>query len=197
MLMAAFARTGQQMTEALEQDLLASIEILEFEKEETVLRQNDVCEYVYFITEGSLMVTEKINQKDYPHWFLLKKDFCISPKSFFEQQPSKFAIVALENTRCISLTQKLLQEMCLSHQELNNIQKAVIIHYYIESDENKTHLHLTAAERIAFLYEKKPHFFDHINDYHLAAYLGMAGPTFSTLKKEVLPKNRSSDILSF
>ncbi|MGX5820679.1 Crp/Fnr family transcriptional regulator [Chitinophaga lutea] len=186
LLFETFERLGQQLPEAVAQEIVASTHIFEFEKDETILQYKEVCEHVYFIVKGLAMIKFDLLGKERIRWFLHEFDVFISVESFFRQLPSEHAIVALEPTRCIALPKDTLDDIGARHPPFYEVRRKLTEHYYIDAEKRNDYIHMTAMERCAHLFHTRPVVFERVNDYHLAQYLGMDSSTFSKVKKNML-----------
>ncbi|MGX5819223.1 Crp/Fnr family transcriptional regulator [Chitinophaga lutea] len=188
LLFKTFARLGQQLPEDVAQEIVASTYIFEYEKGKPILQYKEVCEHVYFLVEGLAMTKFEMYGDERVRWFMQEGDIFISVRSFFEQKPSKHAIVALEPTRCIALPKRALDELGARHPDFYEIRRKLTEYYYIETEEKSDIIFMSAVERCRHLYLTQPRLFARVNDYHLAWYLGMTEVTFSKAKKDMLKK---------
>ena len=64
-------------------------------KNDFILEQGAVCNYIYFLDQGFARQFYYKNGKEITEWFAAEKEFCFSIESYFHHTPSKLTIQAL------------------------------------------------------------------------------------------------------
>ena len=166
-----------------------NVPILDFQKDEHLLRTGEVSSAFYFVIEGIVRMYYLVDGKDKTTYFYHKDDFVSSYESFTKQVPSKHYLQAVKPTSVAVFNAKIVVDILsrfprfdmlsrlIMEQELGIYQK--ILASFITMD---------AEQRYCELILNNPRLFQNIPQYHIATYLGVSPETLSRIKGRVQRK---------
>lgn len=166
----------------LEQALRQVLKIRDIARGKHWLRQGEVCNNIAFIEAGLLKIYTERNGKEVVVWFNKENDIIISVKSFFKRLPSDLAVQALEDTRVLYAEHADLQRIYERYPTFNINGRIITQEYYTISEDHVMLMHLPARDRYQELLRLFPWMEGRIKDKEMAAYLGVAPQTLSSLK---------------
>ncbi len=179
-----FESMGHHLPQQAKDDIMASTQIKEYKKNETILRYGDYCDSVSFIVEGVAMIKYEADEdRELVEWIMKEGDVFISVQSYCWGIKSIETIVALENTRCIVLPKTMVKTLSKKYEAFNILESHLLEHYHAKSDVRKKLNDKSAANRYEYLLKNEPWLFDRVSDFVMAHYLKMTEQTFSKIKK--------------
>lgn len=174
------------LSDALIERLGNTLKRREVRKKDYLLRAGQVCLNMNFIESGLFRCYHESNGNEIVTWFLLEGSFAISVKSFYKQLPSLHSIQALEDSSVYYLSYNEVNQLYKEFPEFNFHGRVLTQEYYLECDERHAGtFRKTAEERLKFLHDEHPEFFDKIPARELAKYLGMREETYSRIKNNL------------
>lgn len=164
-------------------------EIVKFNKNECILQENTIENYIYRLISGStaLLITHK-NGDDVicKNFFFRKDSFFSSYASFLTRKPSAYSIIALENTLLERISYDDLHfayNLSIEHQKNGRL---IAERLFIEESERTSSLILkTAEERYLEILEENPDVLQHIPLKYLSSYLGITPYSLSRIRKHI------------
>lgn len=128
-----------------EAEILASLRTLSLQKGEFLLRKGQICRHIYFINSGLLKVISMQNDKEIIMRFFWDELMFTQLKSFSTQQPSEYAIQAIE----------LCEIMYMPYVE---IERLAAKYHCVETFYRKllTHAAMVMMERILEMLQETP-----------------------------------------
>jgi CRP-like cAMP-binding protein len=173
------------LSPALEAYLRSILQLKNFKKGATILKEGQTCEYIYFIESGLVRIYHWLEKGEVTTWLLKEGDVFISVRSFFRQQPSRDSIQALENCIIWGITYDQLQEICRLFPEFCWHRIFLTEEYYVRSeDKHGDRLMLSGAEKYALLTEHDPQMFTRVPLKYIYSYLGVSKPTFDRIRNK-------------
>ncbi|MBV4356880.1 Crp/Fnr family transcriptional regulator [Pinibacter aurantiacus] len=171
----------------LEEEVLNEIaqrlERTELEKKELLLRQKQVCKYIYFIEKGFLRSFYNEGDNEVTTWFMKEHDFIISVKSFFDQQASYESIEAVEDCILYYISYEDLIQLYEKFHSFTFVGLMLTQHYYKQSEDRLFNLRKKDAfERYQYLVETYPEITLRCPLKHIASYLGITLETLSRIR---------------
>ena len=159
-------------------------EVVGFKKNEVIKESHTTAKHGYFLLEGSVgLFVWKENNAICTDLFL-ENSFFADDASLFSGKPSPIEIVALENSKALSISKsniEILQKtpigtiLFLEGEKNTNLEKQ---NQQIES------MTLTAEERYHNLMKEKPELLQRIPQKHIASYLGITPQSLSRIRKK-------------
>lgn len=184
--MFSFFRRIYPLGREVEDEIVSRSEVVKFKKGDIILEHGQVCRYCYFAGCGLARAYYiKENGADVSSWFMKEGDIIISVHSFFEQQPSRETIEALEGIVCIGLKHEALQDIYREFPEFNFIGRILTEKYYIQMEERAYWLRMdNAVEKYRKLERQHPEILTRVPMKDIASYLGIAPGSLSRIRNE-------------
>lgn len=163
--------------------LLEHITLKKFSKGDLILQYGDICKSIYFVHQGFVRIFYFKNGKDVTEWFADEKQFFFSIVSYFENQPSKLIIEAIEDCEIIQLSKKGQDELKKSNLEIANL----IIQFYtfslILSQKRMESLQFEmASKRYEKMLLEQPNILHKVPLQYIASFLGITQETLSRIR---------------
>lgn len=174
----------------LTDDEFASLEksliVKKITKGNYLVKQNQVCDYIGFINQGSFRMFYILNDKEINLHFFLENEFVVVYNSFLTGMPSAFYIEALEDCELILFYKNDVEKNYTLYHNWERFGRKIAEHVYL-GVENRIHsfLFMNAEERYLHLLHTKPEIFRKVQLYHIASYLGIERESLSRLRKKL------------
>ena len=152
-------------------------------RNETLLAEGQVCDFIAIVASGSLRLFQLIDEKDLTLNFFTEMDFAADNESFVRQKPSASVIEAMEDSVVALLTIHQLHELLRRDQSFFALGR--VMENWTKSTTFTSHLN-TPQLRFEKLMALRPDWILRFSQIHLASYLGMAPETFSRMKRKSL-----------
>lgn len=151
-----------------------------YKKNEYLLKEGEVCRYIWFIKKGLTRCYYTNGISEVCSWFMKEGDMIISVESFFQQRPGLESIQALEDCEVSSLKYEDLQYMYKNFPEMNYIGRVLTEKYYTLSEQRLYSLRMhRSKQRYDYLLENFSELVQRIPVKYLASYLGVSRETLS------------------
>lgn len=160
-----------------------------FKKGKVVLREQQVCEYLYYLKEGLMCSyyhqSAKQQAKEVCSWIAMEDDFATSYYSFIARKPSFETITCLEPTTVQALSYGTLQELYRLFPETERAGRIILEEYYSRIEERLYSIRFTSAkERYQNFVAARPKLITRAPLGRVASYLGMTQETLSRVRAE-------------
>jgi CRP-like cAMP-binding protein len=182
------------INQALEDDAFNQFSILLvekfFDKKEYLIRDGDVCEYIYFIEQGSCY-SYISDQKGERHavQFALEGYWISDLYSFFSARKAIYTIEALESTKVLALSKDGFQKACATIPCFDKFFRILIQNAYVSVQYRLAKTNSEDAKARYFEFSKShPDFVQRIPQYLIASYLGIKPQSLSRIRKERVHK---------
>lgn len=162
--------------------LCQSAQLIELPTRHILLHQGQMAQAIYFLLDGichSAYLTEK--GKEFSKEFYWENDWIIGFESLIKQQPSPYLLESLTPCSMIALPLETLRIWRAEKQSLYlKLLETQLMH-----KENKERFMLlySPEERYVLFCQHFPHLLTRLNDYQIAAYLGITSISLSRIKK--------------
>jgi CRP-like cAMP-binding protein len=97
-----------------------------FKKGEYLLRKTHICEYLFFINEGLLKLYFEEGSKQFVTRFFAENVLFSVFDSFTSQTPSRFSLIALEDTTVTVISYEELEELCKKHHCIETLYRKLL-----------------------------------------------------------------------
>lgn len=175
-----------------EQAILSSyIDIKTFSKGELLLRQDEVCKFIYFIVSGTVIYYQLNNDgEETTTDFAFDGEWVTDNRSRITQTPSHLNIKAWDNTQVIIIKQSDLEALFTNIPSLERVVRLSIEQAYVKLAQWSIDLQtLSAKERYRKLVVTSPLVFQRLPLYHIANYLGIAPKSLSRIRNKKSPSD--------
>jgi CRP-like cAMP-binding protein len=173
----------------VEADKLAftkELELLTIEKGALVVEEGKVCDYLYYIKEGSARSFYTKDNKEVTVSFSLEGEFVTSMYSFISRQPSYENIEAMEKTDVARISQDALLRLFEDHPKLERTYRLILEQYYISLEEQIMFVKFKSAmERYLDLMANRPKIIHKASVGQIASYLDMSIETLSRIRSRI------------
>jgi len=164
----------------------------DYERGHYLLRQGKVSEHMHYIISGCVQCYIGTKEKKETLWFMKEGELAIFKNSFYDQSTSVGSIVALEDTKVLSISYKDLELLYENHPFLERTGRKITEFYHQRSDLKSYVLYpKKPAERFDRYYKYQSDMVNRIPQKQLASFLGMREETLSRLLQDKRKNNRS------
>jgi CRP/FNR family transcriptional regulator, anaerobic regulatory protein len=182
----ALLSTIEPLSEGFKKALKKEIVMLPLPKNHMLLEAAKVAEHAYFLDSGFAMSFRYLQGKKHIEEFYPQGKIVISPRSFFEQIPSKESIQLLEASEVLHIRYDSVMSLLRRYPEADSIYRATMNQYY---EESRARIHdfqyLTAVERYEKLHASYPRLEQLVPQEYIASYLGIVPQSLSRIKKSL------------
>jgi CRP-like cAMP-binding protein len=156
---------------------------MDFKKNETLLKEGQVCKSIFYITAGICKSYYNLEGKEINTAFYFENDFATNINSLRTDSRSAYNIKACEKTKAIAINKtKLLEAYQLSHQ-IETFGRLVLERIMAKQEEHSDSFKLlTPKQRFDNLVSKHPEFLQRVSLTQAASYLGISRETLSRLR---------------
>ncbi len=167
--------------------VLSQFHLISKKRNEELLVQGDVCNYVYFIAKGCLQVfVYDSDMNETTRDIVIEDNWCSELISFGSGKPSTENIRAVEPSELLAISRDGFQTMMEKVPEFDKIYKQILEASYANSVYRiNTFVSLTALERIKWMMHNRPKLLSRLSSKLIASYLGISQETFSRLKSKL------------
>ncbi|HEU4471249.1 MAG TPA: Crp/Fnr family transcriptional regulator [Flavisolibacter sp.] len=165
-------------------EVLAHFKLIKAKRNELLLREGEVCRYVYFIEKGCLQVfVYDAEQNETTRDIVVEDGWCSELISFGARQPAMENIKAIEHSELWAIGWQDFQKMMETVRPFDRVYKQILEASYANSVYRiNTFVSLTALDRIKWLMSNRPSLMTRLPSKIIASYLGISQETFSRLK---------------
>lgn len=178
-------RAYNAYSEPLLRELQRRIIFKRLSPQELLLREGDICRYIYLIVKGGLRAYVLRETKEITTWCMLENDLASAADSFFLQIPSREYIEACEETEVICLSYEDYNLLCDAFPAFQKMVLKLLGEYYAKFYQRSGDLViLTKEERYKELQEKQPELAKRLLLTHIKSYLGMSQSSLSRIREK-------------
>jgi CRP-like cAMP-binding protein len=160
--------------------------IKHFSKNEFILTQGKVCDFVAFIKKGVFRGFYSVDGQEYSKQFFFEGGFCTDYVSFLTEKKSLTYLQAVEDSTVIFFEKKDIDVMYKTIPNFVNFGKLLAENLFIKVCDIKASFILnTPEERYANLLKERPSVIQRIPQYMIASYLGITPEALSRIRKRL------------
>lgn len=167
--------------------VLSNFKHIQAKRNEQLLKQGDICKYVYFIAKGCLQVY--VHDKDLNETtrdIVIEDNWCSELLSFGSGKPATEYIRAVEPSELFAIDRQAFQTMMETVPQFDKVYKQILEASYANSVYRiNTFVALTALDRIKWLMQYRPLLMTRLPSKLIASYLGINKDVFSRLKAKL------------
>jgi CRP-like cAMP-binding protein len=167
--------------------VLPHFEPLKVKRGTPLLRQDEICKYVYFIVKGCLQVyvLDKSGNES-TRSFYFENGWVTDIFGFKNQTPSSEFIKCVEPCQLLRIHHEPFQLLCREVPQFDALYKEILEASYNNTVYRvNTLTSLNALERIQWLMETKPLIMSRLSSKLVASYLGISPETLTRLKSKL------------
>ncbi len=152
-------------------------------KDHVLLREHQVCDYIFFIKKGIARIYYYKNEKEVTEWFATDQTFFLSIISFFERKPSRLIIKLLESSEVWGIHYSNLTQLAGRHHEVETIFRKMLTQSLILSQYRMDAIQFeTAQQRYTKLVAASPELIKRVPLSYIASFLGVTIETLSRIR---------------
>ncbi|MFD1255750.1 Crp/Fnr family transcriptional regulator [Mucilaginibacter terrae] len=166
------------------EEVLSHFKYLKASRNQQLVKQGQVCRYVYFIARGCLQVyVENPDANETTRDIVIEDNWCSDLISFGQQIPATENIRAVEPCDIFAINRQSFQTMMETVPQFDKVYRQILEASYANSVYRiNTFVALNALNRIKWLMDYRPKLMTRLSSKLIASYLGISKETFSRLK---------------
>jgi CRP-like cAMP-binding protein len=168
-------------------EVLSHFKTVKLKRNESLLRQGEICRNVYFVAKGCLQVyvfDQSANETTRD--IVTENNWCSELISFSKQQPASENIRAVEPCELCAIGFSSFQQLMSAVPQFDNIYKQILETSYANSVYRiNSFTALPALDRIKWMMDYRPGLMTRLSSKLIASYLGISQETFSRLKSKL------------
>jgi len=160
---------------------------LELPKDHLLVRQNTVCDYLYFIENGLTRTFYYKHEKDVTDWLSAENSFAVSILSFISRQPDRSMIALLEPSVLWALHHADFERLCACYHDFERLGRHLAAQGLVQLQKKFDDAHFaTALERYQQFMQTNPSLLQRVPLSMIASYLGITQETLSRIRAQII-----------
>ena len=171
-----------------ELDVLESVLLpLKFSKGEMILKEGEICRYIYYIERGLIRQFYFKNGKQITEHLGEDRTMFMCIESLFREEPTKLQVEALEPTMVYALPKSKLEEVAMHNVNIQILYRKILEESLIISQVHADLVRFeTAQNRYKRMCKLSPQVILRAPLVYIASYLQMTPETLSRVRSSVL-----------
>lgn len=160
---------------------------MKFNKGEMVLREGEICRYIYYLDRGLIRQFYFKNDKEVTENLGSDKSIFMCIESLFKEKPSHLQVEALETSYVYALPKRRLEEEAIKNINIQMLYRKILEESLIISQVHADLVRFeSATNRYRRLCQISPQVIERAPLVYIANYLQMTPETLSRVRKETL-----------
>lgn len=152
-------------------------------KEYLLVRQNAVCDYIYFLEKGVARIFYHKKGKEVTEWIAMDEQFFLSISSFYQRIPSRLIIHTLEPSELCGIYYDDLMSLADKFHDVEKLLRNMMTGALIMSQQRMDSLQFeTAKQRYENLLKNTPGIIRRVPLSYIASFLGVTLETLSRIR---------------
>ncbi len=152
-------------------------------KNHIILKQGQVCNYLYFVEKGLLRLFYFQEGKDISDYFATENSLIGGIDSFFSRKPSNKIIETLEASKLLAISFDDLENLFAKHHDLERVGRLLSVGAFLTMQDRLFAIQFrTATQRYNDLIESSPSIIQRVSLGHIASFLGITQVTLSRIR---------------
>jgi len=178
-----YCKTLSDLDNTAIEDLYNTTVVREYKKGESLFSQGQTCKYLYFINEGLAKVFSFKNDKEFIMRFFAEGIPFSIFDSFIGQTPSRYTIMALEDTIITRIGYQDLMDLCRKHHAIETMFRIITSQTAMRMTKRINEiLEEDAVKRHAIFIKDNSAIIQRISLGNLAKYLGITQQSLSRIR---------------
>jgi CRP/FNR family transcriptional regulator, anaerobic regulatory protein len=178
-----YLNSVSQLSDLTKSDLENSLKQFEFAKGEVILKQGQVCNYLYFVDKGLLRLYYIRDGKEVTDYFATEQNIIGGIDSFFSRRSSEKVIEAIEQSNLFGISFNDLEKLYTKHHDLEKVGRLLSVGAFLSMQERIFAIQFhTAKQRYSDLIKNNPDILLRVPLGQIASYLGITQVTLSRIR---------------
>jgi len=154
-------------------------------KDYFLVRENTVCDYIYFIRKGIARIYYYKHGKEVTEWIAMDGTFFLSITSFFKRVPSKLIIHTIEPAELMGIHHDDLIALCNQSHDIERWFRKLLTNSLIHSQRRMESIQFESAQqRYEKLSTNNPSIIQRVPLSYIASFLGITQETLSRIRSK-------------
>ncbi len=181
-----YINTIRPITDEIKEVLTRDFEIIEVPKKHMLLKDGQVCDYIFIVVSGLLRKYYIKDGEEVCSLFMDENRLTMCVNSFYNRIPGYEYIEAMEPSTIARIHYTKLQNIYKEHEYFNYIARVITEQYFIRSEERLYLLRKQSAEeRYVYFVDHYPSIMQRVPLKYIATYLGLTLETISRIRKKL------------
>lgn len=156
-------------------------------RHEHLLREGEVCDFVLFITKGSLRYYYYNDVVERTGNFFFENAWYTDYESYLTQQPSTLNVEALEKCELLLFYKKELEALAEQHIVFEKLQRKMAERAFLGLKKRNDIFNTfhTPEERYLYLVKEKPLILARVAQHYIASYIGISPQSLSRIRRRI------------
>lgn len=164
-------------------DVLKDVKSKTVKKGDYLLKQGQVCRYLYFLNEGLLKLRFNKNEKEFVMRFFWENLLFSAFESYLTQAPSNYDLIALEDTTVTLISHDRMEELCKKHHGIETFTRKLVSRATVKMTRRISEiLEENATEGYNQFVKEHKSIIQRISLGDLASYLGITQQSLSRIR---------------
>lgn len=152
-------------------------------KDNFLLREHAVADYIFFIEKGVARIYYYKNEKEITEWLALDEQFFLSITSFFQRTPSHLMIQVLEPSEVYGIHHNDFMALADKYHDVERmLRKMVTISLMLSQERMDSIQFETAQQRYDRLLKASPEIIQRVPLSYISSFLGITPETLSRIR---------------
>lgn len=155
-----------------------------------LLQEGDVCKHISFVVSGCFkMYAVDTNFKEHNLQFAIENEWIADIQSFYDEEPSRLSIEALEPSVVLQITHEDLLYLYINYHKFDRNFRIINERKFINfQDRILQSISFTAEERYLNFQRDFPELIKRLPNTQIASYLGITSEFLSKVRKNIVKK---------
>lgn len=168
------------------EDFISSWKHWSVPKDQVLLREHTISDYIYFIDKGVARIFYHKNEREITEWLALDQEFFLSITSFFNRVPSYLIIQTLEPSEVYGIHHNDFMALADKHHDIERLLRKMVTSSLILSQERMDSIQFeTAQQRYERLLRTHPKIVQRVPVSYIASFLGITPETLSRIRSHL------------
>ena len=159
--------------------------LFSLKKGETLVKEGQYADKVYFIVSGSARAFYLKDGKDITDWFAFENDFISSINSFFQSIPSPHFIEVLEDSELLEIGRDDIMSLSDKYHDFERLTNRITTYTLLKLQDRVVSMQFqTAEQKYLNLLAAYPTITQRVPLTHIASYIGITLETLSRIRKK-------------
>jgi CRP-like cAMP-binding protein len=166
--------------------LAACLQFMQLPKGSILVKEDAICNYIYYIEKGLTRTFYYKDGKDITDWISIEKNFACSIISFITRQPDRRGIELLEDSQLWAIHYADLERLYELYHPIERLGRLLISQGLVQVQQRFDELHFASAQqRYTTLLQTHPAILQRVPLGMIASYLGITPETLSRMRSQL------------